>query len=271
MKGPIGVFDSGFGGLTVLKDIVRELPEYDYMYLGDSARAPYGPHSSDVVYQFTEQGVDFLFKKGCKLIVIACNTASSEALRKIQQEYLPKHYPGRKVLGVLIPAAEEAVLATKNNKIGVIGTDGTINSGSFVSELKKLNSHVEVFQKACPLLGPIVEVGEHNLPSTKEILKNYLEPLKNENIDTLILGCTHYGPLAKSISQIVGGGVALISCGLVTAIKLKEYLSRHDDINKNLSKNGSRIFYTTDLTEKFEKLGGEFFGNEIEPIKVSIQ
>lgn len=159
-KGVIGVFDSGFGGLAILKEIVKKLPQYDYLYLGDTARMPYGSRSQEVIYNFTEQAVDFLFKRGCSLVILACNTASSEALRKIQQGYLKNNYPKRRVLGVVIPAAQAAVEITKNNRVGVMATEGTVNSHSFEKEIKKLNPKIKVFQQGCPLLVPIVEAGE---------------------------------------------------------------------------------------------------------------
>lgn len=181
-KYSIGVFDSGFGGLSIMKEIVKKLPEHDFVYLGDTVRTPYGNRSQEVIYKFTEQAVDFLFKAGCQLIILACNTASSEALRKIQQEYLPKYHPNKKVLGVVIPVAQIAAKITKNNRIGIIGTESTIVSKAFVKELKKLNPKIKVFQKACPLLVPVVEAGEEKLLATDLILKEYLKPLIKKSL-----------------------------------------------------------------------------------------
>lgn len=259
----IGVFDSGFGGLDILKSIVKKLPLYNYIYLGDTARTPYGTRSKEVVYEFTEQAVDFLFKKNCELIILACNTTSSDALRKIQREYLPTHYPKKKVLGVLIPAAEEAVSKTKNKKVGVIATKGTVKSGAFIRELKKLDKKIEALQQACTLLVPMVEAGEENSKATEFILKNYLKPLKAKNIDTLILGCTHYGILEKKIRKTVGHKIQLVSEGKVVAEKLEDYLKRHKEIEASLGKNRKRYFYSTDLTDKFNKLGSKFFSKVI--------
>lgn len=259
----IGIFDSGFGGIDILKGIVKKLPQFDYIYLGDTARVPYGSRKGGEIYNFTKQAVDFLFEHGCDLIIIACNTASSVALRKIQQEYLPKKYPGKRVLGVLIPAVEEAIVKTKNNKVGVMGTEATINSNVFKIELQKINPEIRVFQKACPLLVPMVEAGEEDSAETKLMLKKYLTPLTAENIDTLILGCTHYGILEKHIKEIIGGGVNIISESRIVPKKLEDYLKRHPEIEKNIGREGEVTFYSTDLTSGFEKLGSKLFGKKI--------
>ena len=266
----IGVFDSGFGGLDVLKEIVNKLPQYNYNYLGDSARAPYGNRSQEMVYNFTVRAVDFLFSRDCQLIILACNTSSSEALRKIQREYLPKYYPDRRVLGVIIPAAEKAVDKTRNCCIGVIGTQGTVTSGAFKRELKKLNSGIKVFQNACPLIVPIVEAGEQDSEITELVLKNYLNPLIKKHIDTLILGCTHYGLLEDKIRKIVGENINIIAEGKIVAEKLKDYLDRHPEIETKLSKKSTIKFLTTDLTDRFKILGSRFFGKKIIPEKIEI-
>ena len=264
----IGVFDSGFGGINILRGIVGKIPEYDYLYLGDTARAPYGTRSQEVIYEFARQATDFLFSAGCEIIVFACNTASSDALHRIQQEYLPVKYPDKRVLGVLIPGAEEAVCKTNNKKIGVIATEGTVKSGAFIREITKIDSEVEIFQNACPLLVPLIEEGEHDSEVIDIILKKYLKPLKDNDIDTLILGCTHYGILEDKISSIMGDNINIISGERVVSVKLEDYLIRHSEIMDKLSKQGSVEFYTTDLTEKFERLGSEFFGKEICPKKI---
>ncbi len=270
----IGVFDSGFGGIDILREIVKKMPEFDYIYLGDTARVPYGPRNGPEIYEFTKQAVDFLFEHDCDLIILACNTASSVALRKIQQEYLPKKYlkeiDSKKVLGVLIPAVEEAVVTTKNNKIGVIGTEATINSNVFKIELQKINPRIQVFQNACPLLVPIVESGDQDTPGSLAILKEYLDPILEENIDTLILGCTHYGILEPHIKKIIGNGVSIISENRIVGIKLENYLKRHPEIEKNIRKNGRVTFYSTNLTTGFEKLGGKFFGKKIKALKATL-
>ncbi len=269
-KGKIGVFDSGLGGLSILRGVVRELPEYSYLYLGDSARAPYGNRSKELVYQFTKEALDFLFDQGCELVILACNTASSEALRRIQQEYLPNRYPSKRVLGVLIPAAEEATEKSRRGRVGVIATEGTVRSGAFVRELGKVNDQIEVFQQACPLLVPIVEAGEARSEFTKEVLAGYLAPLKAEDIDTLIMGCTHYGFLEDRIKSIVGPGVVVVSEETCVPPRLRDYLTRHEEIDSLLERGGGVRFYSTDITDKFTKLGSEFFGEDIVVQRVSL-
>ena len=260
----IGVFDSGFGGLMILKHLVSAMPEYNFIYLGDSARVPYGPRSSAEVYSFTEQAMEFLIEvKNCDLVIIACNTASSEALRKIQQEYLPKIDPLKRVLGVVIPACEEAIKLTQNNKIGVMATVGTVKSGSFEVELKKLNSDVIVVQHACPHLVPIIESGKHESEATKHILEDYLAPIIQAGVDTLILGCTHYEILKNTIEELVGDEVQVVSEGDIIAAKLADYLMRHTELKQKLTMNASRKFYSTDLNKGFEEFGSRFYGEPI--------
>ena len=265
----IGVFDSGFGGIQILKHIVKELPEYNYIYLGDTARVPYGSRSQEVIYNFTTQAVDFLFKKECQLIIFACNTASAKALRKIQREYLPKYYPDKKVLGIIIPAVEEAT-SKGHNSIGIIATQGSVSSGTFVNEAKKINSKIKVFQQACPLLVPIVEAGEEKSEIADIMLKKYLKPLLAKKIDALILGCTHYGIMENKIRRIIGKNIEIISEGKIVAGKLKEYLSKHSEIEKMLAKDSKIKFFTTDLTDGFKTLGSKFFGKKIISQKVNL-
>lgn len=270
MRNKIGVFDSGLGGLEVLREIVKELPEYDYLYLGDNARAPYGSRSPEIIYRFTQQAVDFLFKKDCLLVILACNTVSCQALRLIQQEYLPQYYPRRKVLGVIIPAVEEGVAKTKNKLIGVMATEGTVLSDAFEREFKKLDPQIKVFQQACPLLVPIVEAGKQDLKTTDLVVFNYLKPLISKKIDTLILGCTHYGLLAEKIRKITGQSINIITEGQVVAGKLKAYLERHPEIENKLKKSSTIKFFTTDSTEKFKSLGSRIFGSLVQPEKVRL-
>lgn len=266
----IGVFDSGFGGLHILRGIVKKLPEHDFIYLGDAARVPYGNRSPETVCSFAIQAVDFLFKKKCALIIFACNTASGDALRRIQKKYLPKFHPGGKVLGVIIPAAEFAAIKTKNGRVGVMATKGAVSSGAFKRELLKINSKIKVFQNACPLLVPLIEAGEHNSEAMDIFLKKYLAPLISKKIDTLILGCTHYGILENKIKKIAGKNIHIISEADIVAAKLKDYLKRHPEVEKRLAKNGRRTFYSTDLTENFRTLGGKFFGRKIEVQKANL-
>ena len=266
----IGVFDSGFGGINVLRGIVRKLPAYNYIYLGDTARTPYGTRSKEVVYDFTKQALDFLFANNCDLVILACNTASSDALRRIQQEYVPKYYPGKKVLGVLVPAAEEAAVKTKNGQVGIMATEGVVKSGAFQRELIKLNSKIKIFQNPCPLLVPIIEAGGQNSKATNIILEDYLKPLKQKGIDTLILGCTHYGILENRIRKIAGARITIISGAKVVPKKLKDYLERHPEIERKVGKNKIVRFYSTDLTDTFTRLGSKFFGKKIKALKASL-
>ncbi len=268
----IGFFDSGFGGLTVLKHVVKELPRYDYLYLGDNARVPYGSRSDAIVFEFTRQAVQYLFKKGCGLIIIACNTSSAKALRRIQQEYLPDSYPDRRVLGVVIPMAEEVVELTGAHKVGVLATEGTVASGSYVVEIKKLNPAVEVYQQACPLLVPIIEAGEQDWEGTDMIIRRYLKELfsKEENIDTILLACTHYPILYQNFTGNVPPGVTVLEQGPVIARKLKDYLFRHPEIETKLGKNGRRAFQTTDTWEKFDRLANVFYGEPIHSELISL-
>lgn len=266
----IGIFDSGFGGLHIMRSIVKELPGYDFIYLGDTARVPYGNRAKEVIYKFSKQAVDFLFNKNCEIIIFACNTVSSDALRLIQQRYIPKYYPDKKVLGVVIPASEVAASKTKNKKVGVIATKGTVNSGAFERELLNIDPRIKIFQEACPLLVPLIESGEQNSDKTDAILKNYLKPLINKKIDTLILGCTHYGILKNKIKKVAGNNIAIISEAKIVAKKLKNYLQRHPEIEKSLGKQSKKILYSTGEIKNFEFLGSQFFGQQIEVRKAKL-
>jgi len=265
----IGVFDSGLGGLTILKAFIEVLPEYDFIYLGDNARTPYGNKSLSVIYEYTRQAVDFLFCRGASLIILACNTASAKSLRKIQQEWLPLHYPQRRVLGVVIPLAEEAVAASRDGRIGVIGTRSTIESKVYEQELHKLEKNLEIFGQPCPLLVPLVEEGWVGKPETNMILKKYLRPLKSKNIDTLILGCTHYPFLKKDIERIMGRNCHLLDAPGIVADKLIDYLQRHPEIEEKLLKDRRRTFYTTDDKERFKDFGEKFLGQRISMVQTA--
>ena len=256
----IGVFDSGLGGLTIFKELLKKLPQYSYIYLGDNARVPYGGRSPAVIYEFTKQGVEFLLKKNCQLIILACNTASTNALRRIQQEYLPVHYPDRRVLGIVLPSVE-AVAESGTRRVGIIATWATVNSGSFVREIKKINQEIEVLQQAGPLLVPFIEEGEISGQFLEGILRRYLTPLVDANIDSLILGCTHYGLIKEAAEKITGPGVRVISEGEVVASKLKKYLARHHEIDKKLSKKGKRQYFVTDYSQRYQDLVKLFLGN----------
>lgn len=257
----IGVFDSGLGGLIVTHGILQELPEYDYLYLGDTARVPYGNRSHETVYRFTREAVDYLFAQDCRLIVLACNTASAEALRRIQQEYLPTHHPSRQVLGVLIPAAEAAVATSVTGRIGVLATAGTVQSGTFVQEIAKRRPDAQVFQQAAPLLVPLIE--HDGLKYAPPILADYLAPLRDADVDCLILGCTHYPILQPQIEDFFGPDVPVIAQNRVVPGKLREYLMRHPEIERDLSRGGGRAFQVTDLTAGARALAGRLFGGTI--------
>lgn len=265
----IGIFDSGFGGLTIFKHIARVLPEYNYLYLGDNARAPYGNRSQETIYQFTVEAVDWLMKQGCELVVLACNTASSEALRKLQQEWLPKHYPDRRVLGVIRPVVEEAVKITKG-RVGVVGTRATVSSHAYTRELKKLKPDVVVLELALPLLVPLIEEGWAGKPDTKRILRYYLRPLQKEVVDTLILGCTHYPILLDEFVLKMGKRCKVLDPGSIVAVSLKDYLARHPELESRLSKKGGVKFFTTDQPEQFNHLGGQFFGARVKAERVTL-
>lgn len=266
----IGVFDSGFGGLTVFKEIKKALPRFSYIYLGDNLRAPYGGRSQSAIYKFTEQAVNFLFKQGCQLVIIACNTASSEALRKLQQEWLPIHYPDRRILGVIRPVAEEAAKVSRFGKIGVVGTRATVESGAYERELKTQNLRLKIYQNACPLLVPLVEEGWLGKTETRMIVKKCLRPLKDQKIDTLILGCTHYPLLMKEFVRVAGKRVKVLDAPKIVADKLVDYLKCHPEIESKLKKDGQARYLTTDSANKFETLGSRFMGNKIQGEKVEL-
>lgn len=268
----IGVFDSGFGGLTVLEALLKKIPQYDYLYLGDNARAPYGGRSQETIYEYTREAVDFLFAEGCTLVVLACNTASAQALRKIQTEYLPKKYPGRNVLGVIRPLVEAVANDKKIKRVGVIGTRATIESCAYEHELKKLNPNLEIFSQSAPLLVPLIEEGWQSKPETKRILKKYLQPLKIKQIDSLILGCTHYPILYADICRIMTRRCQVYHPGEIIADSLKNYIDRHPEYKINESKNPQRIFFTSDSSRRFFDFAKKFVKVEIDDIrKISMQ
>lgn len=265
-KGPIAIFDSGYGGLTIMKEILAILPEYDYIYLGDNARTPYGNHSKETITRFTDEAVQFLFSKNARLIIIACYTASALALRDLQEKYLrnpASHFRDRKILGVIRPVAEFAVQKSKKGRIGIVGTRATIQSKTFEIELKNQNPNLKISTQACPLLVPLIEEHWHKKPESLMILKKYLRPLKNHNIDTLILGCTHYPLMIADFKRIMGKRIQVPDPGKIVAQSLQNYLQRHSEIESQLNKNGERAFFTTDDPEKFSEFGKKFAGVNI--------
>lgn len=268
----IALFDSGYGGLTVLKPILQLLPQYDYLYLGDNARNPYGNHTAQTIKGFCEEAVEYLFKRGASLIIFACNAASSTSLRHVQEKYLNgSNGQNRKILGVIIPMAEKVVQLSQVGRVGVVGTKATINSGVYETEIHKLNSNIKIFAQATALLVPFIEEDWHHKPEAISILKKYLRPLKTKNIDSLILGCTHYPLMLKHFRRIMGKKVKVLHSGEITAESLKQYLERHPEIQSQLAKGKSRTFLTTDDPLKFKTFTEKHFGMKIKmPEKVSL-
>lgn len=262
----IGIFDSGLGGLFTMKAIAKTLPEYDYVYLGDTKRLPYGSRSHETIYQFLKEGVDFLFAKDCALIIVACNTASAEALRRLQMEYLPKAYPGRNVLGMIVPMSEACA---GFSRVGLVATNATVASGAYPREFKKRAPKAKIFQLATPLLVPLIESGDKRL--TQSALKEYLVYFNSKKIDALLLGCTHYGVAKKDFQKLLPKSVKIISQDAVVPKKTKEYLARHPEIQSKLSKRGKREFYVTDITDNFKKMANVWFGAKIVVKKVNIE
>lgn len=262
---PIGVFDSGYGGLTVLKEIVKELPQYDYLYLGDNARAPYGTRSYETVYHYTLECVEKLFSMGCHLVILACNTASAKALRTIQQKDLPKIAPHKRVLGVIRPTTEIVGNFSKTGHVGVLGTTGTVNSESYLKEIAKFFPEIKVTQEACPMWVPLVENNAFDHPGADSFIKENLNHLMqtDEKIDTIILGCTHYPLLIKKIKQFLPPHIVLLSQGEIVAKGLNDYLHRHPETEENCSKGKSISFFTTDDPQNFDAHASIFFGKDV--------
>ncbi|MBR4565539.1 MAG: glutamate racemase [Prevotella sp.] len=270
--GPIGVFDSGYGGLTILNGIRRLLPEYDYLYLGDNARAPYGPRSFDVVYEFTRQAVRFLFERGCQLVILGCNTASAKALRSIQQNDLPGWDAERRVLGVIRPTAEIIGSLTKSRHIGVLATEGTIKSESYNLEIKKLHPDVSVTGVACPFWVPLVEYNEADSPGADYFVKKCIDQLieKDSAIDAVILGCTHYPILLPKIRKFMPTGINIIAQGDYVASSLKDYLQRHGDLEQRCSKGGVTHYLTTENPDTFREHAQIFLNEPIDVENVTL-
>lgn len=264
-QGPIGVFDSGYGGLTVLKEMVGRLPQYDYIYLGDNARAPYGSRSFETVYHYTLQCVQWLFRSGCPLVILACNTASAKALRTIQQNDLPKMAPDNRVLGVIRPTTEVVGNFTKTGKVGVLATRGTVQSESYRIEIAKFFPDIDVIQQACPLWVPLIENNEHDKPGADYFVKEYMDLLlaRGEDIDTVLLACTHYPLLKEKIGKFLPAGTKLIAQGEIVAASLADYLQRHPEIESRCSKTGQLRFFTTDSTEDFDNHASIFYGKAL--------
>ncbi len=270
--GPIGIFDSGYGGLTIFQKIRELMPGYDYIYLGDNARTPYGPRSFDVVYRFTRQAVETLFAEGCQLVILACNTASAKALRTIQQNDLPEWDSKRRVLGVIRPTIEVVGELTKTRHIGILGTTGTISSGSYTLEIEKMFPDIVVTGEACPMWVPLVENNEYSSVGADYFVQKHLDHLftLDPQIDTLILGCTHYPLLVNKIKQFLPEGISLLSQGEYVARSLVDYLKRHPEMDVRLTKEGRCRFLTTESAEKFSDAASLFLKDKIVVEQISI-
>lgn len=271
-KGPIGVFDSGYGGLTILREIRKVMPEYDYLYLGDNARAPYGTRSFDIVYEFTLQAVRYLFEHGCHLVILACNTASAKALRTIQQEDLPKLDPRRRVLGVIRPTVEVVGTLSKTRHVGIMATPGTIRSKTYELEIAKLSPDIQVTGEACPMWVPLVENEEYDSPGADYFVQKRIENLLQRDplIDNIILGCTHYPLLLGKIHKYTPEGVNIIEQGNYVAQSLQDYLRRHPEMLEHITKGGKTRFLTTEQADAFQQKATVFMDEPLEAQRVTL-
>lgn len=271
-KQPIGVFDSGYGGLTVLKEITRLLPQYDYVYMGDNARSPYGPRSFDEVYQYTLEAVKWFISKDSPLIILACNTASAKALRNIQQKDLEHIGKEKRVLGVIRPTAEVIGNYSNSGHVGVLGTKGTVHSCSYLIEIEKFFPNIQVSQEACPIWVPLVENNEYEKDGADYFIQQHIDQLlaKDEKIDTMLLACTHYPLLLKKIKKHVPGNIKVVEQGEIVAQSLEDYLDRHPEIEKNCSRGGDINFYTTGDTEDFDRHAGNFYGSSVSSAQIQL-
>ncbi|RVT99910.1 glutamate racemase [Mucilaginibacter limnophilus] len=271
---PIGIFDSGYGGLTVFRSIAAQLPEYDYIYLGDNGRSPYGNRSFKTIHEYTWECVQWLFKQGCPLIILACNTASAKALRTIQQQDMPGLHTDERVLGVIRPTAEVIGNYTQTGEIGVLGTKGTVQSESYLIEIQKFFPEIKVHQQACPLWVPLIETGEYNNPGADYFVQLYLDQLleQSANIDTILLACTHYPLLQDKIEKHLPQDIKVVAQGDIVAESLVDYLQRHPEMEERLSKGGSRKFFTTsDDTQDFDHHASMFFCSAVQSEYVSVK
>jgi glutamate racemase len=271
-QNPIGIFDSGYGGLTVLKEIIGKLPQYDYVYLGDNARAPYGNRSFDTVYRYTLECVKWFFAHGCHLVILACNTASAKALRTIQQHDLPQIDRDKRVLGVIRPTAEVIGSFSESGHIGILGTTGTVNSNSYVLEIQKFFPDLKVYQQACPMWVPLVENNEYDNHGTDFFVKKCIQQLLSQDvaIDTILLACTHYPILIDKIKEYSPADMKILTQGEIVAESLRDYLLRHPEMEAKCSKSKSRTFYTTDSAEDFDNHASIFFSENVRSKNVSL-
>jgi glutamate racemase len=272
-KRPIGIFDSGYGGLTVFRSIFHQLPQYDYVYLGDTARAPYGNRSFSAIHEYTWECVQKLFEMGCPLVILACNTASAKALRTIQQQDLKNEDPEKRVLGVIRPTAEVIGNYSQTKEIGVLGTKGTVQSGSYLLEIGHFYPDLEVYQQACPLWVPLIENGEHDNPGADYFIKEYADKImaQSPNIDTLLLACTHYPLIQDKINSFLPQGVQTVAQGDIVAKSLTDYLQRHPEMEQKITRNSTQEFFTTtDDTTDFDLHATQFFGAPVKSQFVSV-
>ena len=271
--GPIGIFDSGYGGLTILREIRKIMPQYDYLYLGDNARTPYGTRSFDVVYEFTIQAVRYLFKQGCHLVILACNTASAKALRTIQQYDLPSLAPNRRVLGVIRPTVEVAGDISKSHHVGIMATPGTVRSKTYELEIAKLFPNFQVTSEACPMWVPLVENEEYNTPGADYFVRKHIDNLLQQDpqIDSVILGCTHYPLLRDKIRQWMPDNIHIIEQGNYVAQSLKDYLSRHQNMSEHITTDGTIRYLTTEQADVFQAKATIFMDTTVEAERVFLE
>lgn len=269
---PIGVFDSGYGGLTILQQLRRRLPQYDFLYLGDNARAPYGPRSFDVVYEFTRQAVVKLFSMGCHLVILGCNTASAKALRTIQMNDLPRIAPEKRVLGVIRPTVEVIGDITHTRHVGIVATEGTVRSESYTLEIQKFHPDIKVTGQACPLWAAIVEAGEADTEGAEYFVRKRIGQLleKDPDIDAIILGCTHYPLLMNALKKAVPANITIVSQGEYVAESLRDYLNRHSEIDARCTKNGTIRYFTTESTERFKECAALFLHEDVDVERVEL-
>lgn len=271
-QGPIGVFDSGYGGLTILKELRKRLPQYDYLYLGDNARAPYGSRSFDVVYEYTKQAVEELFSRGCSLVIVACNTASAKALRTIQQNDLPKWDSEKRVLGVIRPSTEEIGAFSQSGHVGIVATEGTVRSNSYELELAKSFPELKVTQKACPMWVPLIENDDYTNEGAKYFIQRDIQELlsSDRKIDTILLGCTHYPIIESLIKSVLPSSVKVVSQGPLVAQKLELYLQRHPEMENRCSKGGEVACLTTERASTFDDKAKRFFGEPTHAVHIHL-
>ncbi len=269
---PIGIFDSGYGGLTVFRAIADRLPDYDYIYLGDNGRSPYGDQPFDIIYKYTLECVEWLFSNGCEIVILACNTASAKAVRTIQQIDLPLKFPGKRVLGVIRPTAEIIGNFSRSNRIGIMGTRGTVNSGSYLLEINKFFPQLKVFQQSCPMWVPLIENNEHMQPGADFFVQEYCNALlaQDNAIDCVLLACTHYPLLMPKLEKVFPSTLKILAQGSIVANSLADYFVRHPEMEKKLSKAGRKKFYTSGDLLSFNEHGSLFFGEIIKAVKVQI-